>query len=233
MIVLKYTESFKKRRSGNGIYITVAICLIAVGAAAWFALSSLSDFNKNEDKGLNDKEYNNDNSSYIESTPFEEITESTADSVTDEPYKPKPQENTVVEEKKIYVIPVEGKVIKKHNDSEVQFSKTYGDMRIHLGIDIACKTGTSVSACSDGTVEEISENGILGKVVTIAHSDGIKTVYASVDNLKIEKGSKVKAGDIIGEVSVVPSECNDESHLHFEVYQNEKPCNPLVTLGLE
>ena len=231
MIKLKYTESFKKRRFSNGVYITVALCLIIIGAAAWFALSSISDFDTTKEKN-EDKEYNNNISSYIESTPIEEIAENTADTVSDQPYSS--NETTVKEETKaVYILPVKGEIIKKHSENELQFSSTFGDLRIHTGIDIACETGTSISACSDGTVESITLDALLGNVVKIKHTNSITTVYAAVENLKVEIGSHVKAGDIIGAVGTAPSECADKNHFHFEVYKDGKICDPLKTLGLE
>ena len=129
-------------------------------------------------------------------------------------------------------MPVGGEVIKDYSEKQLQSSATYGDMRIHTGIDIACEDGTSVSAAGDGKVTAFEESSSLGTTVTIDHGNGITTKYAALKNVKVKEGDKVTAGDIIGTVTTVPGECADQSHLHFEVFKNGHSAAPLSTLGL-
>lgn len=165
-----------------------------------------------------------DNSS-IESKP-ESMTESaaepTGDKVSSIPYS-----------EKVFAMPAEGEIIKKFSATELQYSKTYGDMRLHSGIDIACKKGTFVSACGDGKISTIEENSQFGTVVTIELSDGITVKYCSLENVKFKSGDNVKVGDIIGATTTIPAECNDQEHLHFEVYEDGIAVSPLEALGLE
>ena len=130
-------------------------------------------------------------------------------------------------------MPVVGEIIKNHSDTELQYSATYGDMRLHTGIDIACKNGTFVSSCAAGTVTDIIEDSVLGNCVVIDHGNSITVKYASLEDIKVKKGDKVNIGDIIGSVGTIPSECSDETHLHIEVTKDGKPADPLKTFGLE
>ena len=130
-------------------------------------------------------------------------------------------------------MPVQGEIIKGYSEKVLQYSATLGDMRIHTGLDIACEEGTSVSAAGNGKVTSVDESSTLGTVMTIEHNGGITTKYASLKDVKLKAGDAVSAGDIIGTVTAVPSECADQSHLHFEAYKNGHPADPLVALGLE
>lgn len=245
---MDYNESHsdRKRRPSSGFYIILAVALLAVGALAWFAMSRITDAGNNNSSDMppvssdiggnsDNSEYNGGNSSYNESEmPMpgtnSGIIEPTADSVSDQPYSESKPQST--ETPSVFMMPVEGEILKNFSDTALQYSSTYSDMRLHTGVDIACKKGTSVSSCADGKVINIELNTSMGNVITIDHSNGVVAKYSAIDNIKVEKGDTVKAGDIIGTSATVPSECNDEAHLHLEVYKNEKAVDPMSALGL-
>lgn len=243
MIFLKYSESPNKSRKtvNTGLYVIIALCLLIVGGAAWFAITANNNDGNNETPYSSDENsvYSEPQSSYNESVLEPPLTSNTpaaptADSVSKEPYSSKSETtNTKKEEKIVFSMPIEGKVVKKHSTTELQFSVTYGDMRLHSGVDIEAKIGTAVSACADGVIESIEPNTNMGTVVTIDHKNGITVKYASLDNLKFKEGDSVKMGDIIGTVGTVTAECADKEHLHLEVLKNGKSVEPLKALGLE
>ena len=233
---MKYTESSDNRKNAvnTGLYIIIGLCLLVIGGASWFALSATNEEAK-PDTQSSKSEYSAPSTSYNESVvdpPY--ISEPMQESVKDQPYSSKAE---VTEEKKpeiiVFSMPVQGEVLKPHSQSQLQFSATYSDMRLHTGVDIAAKKGTAVSACGDGTVKNIELNTTFGNVITIEHKNGITAKYASVENIEVEISDNVKAGDIIGTVATVPAECADKEHLHLEVFKNGKAADPLKTLGLE
>ena len=240
---MKYSETSNrgKKAVNTGLYVIIALCLLIVGGAVRFAVRS-SNIRKQEDGGSTS---NKNNSYSAPQSSYNDYTESdimqppltstapTADSVPSEPYSSK--ESTSSEAPKIvaFIMPVQGEIIKEHSGTQLQYSSTYGDMRLHSGIDIAAAVGTSVSACSDGAVESITPSTPYGTIVTIDHKSGLTVKYASLENLKIEVGDTVKAGDIIGTVGTIPSECMDKEHLHIEVLKNGNPVSPLEALNLK
>ena len=248
MIILKYTQGYsgKKSRFGAGFYVVIALCLLIIGGASWFALSNMMGDSDATPKTSSGDEYKDKASSYIESeenmieSKVEDsidktesvVSEITAEQVSDEPYSSDETVSSTEKKVKAFTMPVQGEIIKDYSDSQLQYSATYGDMRLHSGVDIACEKGTSVSACSDGTVLSVDNDATLGNVVTIDHGDGITVRYAALENLKVEQGTKVQAGDIIGTVTTIPAECNDKSHLHIEVSKNGEILSPLKALGL-
>ena len=40
----------------------------------------------------------------------------------------------------------------RKDDSALQYSATYGDMRLHTGIDILCNTGTDIKSAADAAL---------------------------------------------------------------------------------
>ena len=244
---MKYSETPKssKKAINTGLYVIIGLCLLIIGGAAWFSLSSGDSVENQSAPKTESSEYSAPNQSYTDSTDQNMLeppiissdTTPTADSVSSEPYslesETKEEEINNSTQAPVFMMPVDGKIIKKHSDKELQFSSTYGDMRIHKGIDIESKIGTSISACSDGVIESIEVNTNLGTIVTIDHKNGISVKYAGIENLKFDEGDTVKAGDIIGTVGTVPAECMDKEHLHLEVLENGKSVEPLETLGLK
>lgn len=233
---MKYSQYSRERKGNSAFYIILAICLLIVGVTAWLAFSSFNDTNTNinpnakNDTSQNSSEYNSNTSSYNESEnqngigqiPQDGIddginqvppTEPTADEVEDEPYTPP-------EVVKSYTMPVNGDILKEFNATALQYSATYGDMRIHNGVDITCTEGTIVSACTDGTVQSVEQSPTFGGVVTIDHGDGLVIKYASLKDITVKSGDTVSTGDTIGAVSAVPCECEDQSHIHLEAYRS-------------
>ena len=235
---MKYTEpsSPRKKAVNTGLYVIIGLCLLLIGGASWFALRTANDTETEPEISSSKSEYSTPSTSYNQSVmepPFVS-SEPVADTVSDQPYS---SETETTPEKQpevtVFSMPVQGEILKKHSDTELQFSATYSDMRLHTGVDISCKKGTSVSACSDGKVLSIELKTTNGNVVTIDHGNGITVKYASLDDLKVKTGDDVKAGDIIGKVGTVPAECEDSEHLHLEVLKNGKNVEPLKALGLE
>ena len=108
----------------------------------------------------------------------------------------------------------------------------YKIKKMHPGMDFTAPTGTEVFATGDAEVElvEMSKRGN-GNTVILNHGSGYKTYYMHLDAFKVKTGQKVKRGDVIAWVgntglSVAP-------HLHYEVYLNNTPVNPVNYFFLE
>lgn len=220
---MKYTKGFNTKRNiaGTAFVSIIACCLLIIGGAAWFALSTYQK--KDTTPDITKNEYSSNSPSYTESEPQIPLKEeSVAESVENEPYT---SQSTVSEPKEkavIFNMPVEGEIIKDFSSNQLQFSETFGDMRLHTGIDIACKAGTRVSACADGEVQLLEKSSEYGNILTINHGNGIIIKYSALDKITLDVGDKVTAGDIIGVSSTVPSECSEKEHIHIEIFKNEK-----------
>lgn len=253
MIILKYEEDNQKN-SSTGLIIAIVVAIVIIIAAAWFALSrynanngmgdAVSDIKSNMGSMYEDiksdvtstvsdivsdtesvvsrveSEYNDIVSSYNSSVS--DIAEPTGDNVSSVPYSSAD-----------FSKPTQGEILKNFSDKELQYSKTFGDMRLHSGIDIACDKGTAVSACGDGKILNIDESSQYGTVVTLELTGGLTAKYSSLEGLKVKVGDSVKAGDVLGVTATVPAECNDKEHLHFEVYKDGIAADPFEALNLE
>ena len=101
----------------------------------------------------------------------------------------------------------------------------YKTRKLHTGMDFSTKSGTPIYATGDGKISKLrrSRRGY-GNHVIIDHGYGYKTLYAHMKKYIVQKGQKVKRGEVIGYVgntgtSVAP-------HLHYEVIKDNRKIDP-------
>lgn len=113
-------------------------------------------------------------------------------------------------------------------------SSTFGSRwgRHHDGIDIPAPKGTPMVA-SDGGVVIYSDNGIrgYGNMIVIAHEGEIFTVYAHNNKNLVDKGDRVRKGQVIGHVGNTGRSTG--AHLHFEIRVKNKARNPANYLSIK
>jgi murein DD-endopeptidase MepM/ murein hydrolase activator NlpD len=98
----------------------------------------------------------------------------------------------------------------------------------HLGLDISASRGDPVYATANGTVEFAARHGELGNLVVLKHEFGLSTRYAHLSRITVTAGAAVKRGDLVGYVGSTGR--STSAHLHYEVWANGRPVNPLRLL---
>lgn len=95
------------------------------------------------------------------------------------------------------------------------FGPRWGSM--HTGIDLAAPMRTPEYAVMDGIVLEAGPASGYGLVVSIQHDNGDVTVYGHMDEILVEPGELVRAGDTIALLGNRGQSTGP--HLHFEVHK--------------
>lgn len=164
--------------------------------------------------------------------------------------------NDVKDEDTIYVtktildeiVPVIGdttKIIKPYVNEEVKVHKNfyqkdgseeeqknaiieYGDTYLQSsGICYILDRTFDVVAIMDGTVIDVKDDELLGKIIEIRHSNDVISIYQGLSEVSVEKDMNVKSGDMIGVSGTSNLFKEAGSYLYFELAVNGKLVNPI------
>ena len=99
----------------------------------------------------------------------------------------------------------------------------------HIGLDIANKEGTPITAPLDGKII-LSDNFFYkGNVIYIDHGGGLVTSYSHLSYKEAKLNKRISKGDILGYVGSTGRVTGP--HLHWEVYYLGIPINPEIFLN--
>lgn len=136
------------------------------------------------------------------------------------------------------------KIIKPYDKQEVNIAKGFYDKNDDQKVQQDClilyektympNTGTLYSSNEsfdvlnvlEGTVEDVTNDAILGNIVTIKHSNNLSTIYQSLNEVNVVAGDTLKQGDIIGTSGSNKFKTDSENMLLFEVVYNGVNLNP-------
>ncbi|MBF0381562.1 MAG: peptidoglycan DD-metalloendopeptidase family protein [Magnetococcales bacterium] len=102
-----------------------------------------------------------------------------------------------------------------------------GFTRAHKGTDFAASPGTPVRASGQGRVIFAGRKGSFGNLVLVRHNGKYTTAYAHLRRIskEIKKNSRVKQGQVIGQVGMTGTATGP--HLHYEIRVNGRQVDPL------
>lgn len=107
-----------------------------------------------------------------------------------------------------------------------EISAAFAPDKEHFGVDVLAPKNTAIKAALDGYVFISDWTLETGNTIGIQHDNNIITFYKHNSSLLKKAGSYVKAGEaiaIIGNTGTL----SDGPHLHFEMWYNGKPMNPI------
>ena len=123
------------------------------------------------------------------------------------------------------VWPVQGKIIRRFGKIK---DNRYNTVISSPGIDIKASAGTPVYAASTGEVAYISWLRGYGSFVIIDHGGGYYTLYAHLDDILVDTGQFITAGEtlaIVGETGAFTGPI-----LHFELRFGKEQLDPVPWL---
>ncbi|MCL2087970.1 MAG: M23 family metallopeptidase [Oscillospiraceae bacterium] len=233
--------------TGKGFYIALAISLLAVGTAAYFAINrTMSTLTRDNNFGNNNIVYNDpydwgniaddvnkpQGGIGISETSDSDDEDDDDDDGTDENDNIQSNEEAPIAQNK-WAMPLAGEVSVPFSNGELVRSKTLNDWRTHDGVDIKAELGTPVKSAADGKVLNVGEDPRWGMTVVIDHGEGYIGYYYNLDkNVTIKAGVDLKVGDTIGAVGMTAlNEIAEDPHLHFAVKNAEKWIDPMSLMN--
>lgn len=155
----------------------------------------------------------------------EEMTSATEETPTEEP------QTKAVFENKEYVLPINETVTKWFSLDTQQYSKTMGDWRVHLGIDLEGQEGENVCSVGNGKVSNVVSDTKWGYIIEIDYGEFVVRYCGISQDGAVGIDQKVSAGEVIGKLSEIPCEALDGVHLHLEVIKDGVNVDPVKALG--
>jgi len=144
----------------------------------------------------------------------------------------------------LFIFPVENPFITQ-DYGPTAFAQYAYRTKFHNGVDFRAAIGTPVFAAFDGVVKWLDNNDRgtsrwskyqYGKYVLIEHDNNLTTLYAHLSIFVVQKGQKVKKGELIGYSGNTGYSYGP--HVHFTVYlsstvqlKNIPPAAGLVPIG--
>jgi murein DD-endopeptidase MepM/ murein hydrolase activator NlpD len=104
-----------------------------------------------------------------------------------------------------------------------------GRWAVHNGVDMAGSSGTPVLATGPGSVVFTGWHGGYGWMVEIDHGVGVRTRYAHLQSIAVQKGEKITAQEKVGLMGC-SGRCTGP-HLHYEVLIDGKAVDPVNFLS--
>ncbi len=108
-------------------------------------------------------------------------------------------------------------------------SSGYCSSSFHYGVDLADGScGSPIYAAHSGTVDYAGWNGGYGNYIRIENGDGMGTGYGHIldGGFNVWSGQWINAGQVIAYAGNTGGSFG--CHLHFEVYVNDSPINPIT-----
>ena len=100
-----------------------------------------------------------------------------------------------------------------------------GYKRMHAGVDFGASYGAPIYAVTDGTVTYAGRKGGNGNYVQIRHGGGLASGYSHMSRIAARNGQHIRRGQVIGYVG--STGLSTGPHLHYSLYRNNRPINPL------
>ena len=101
----------------------------------------------------------------------------------------------------------------------------YNIAKFHSGVDFSTNLNAEIYATGDGVVDIDKTQWGYGKMVTIDHGYGYKSMYAHLNRFAVRKGQKVKRGQLIGYAGSTGKSTG--VHLHYELRKDDVPIDPI------
>ena len=120
-----------------------------------------------------------------------------------------------------FLRPVSGRITSPFGYRHHPITGTY---KLHTGIDIACRTGTSIKAAASGVVSKACYNRAYGYMIVVQHNGGYSTLYGHCSKLLVHAGQQVKQGQVIAKAG--STGWSTGPHLHYQLMKNGTPINP-------
>ncbi len=222
----------KKLLQKDGFYLAlfVFVSLVAVGGV-WFTKNNVDELTSNDllvEEPKKEQASESEKEVHLiknnEDKKEEEVVQTSTESKENlETAKKEPQD-------KLHFLGSE--ITRSYSEKEPSYSKTLDVWEIHKGIDVSAKEGQEVKSLLNGKVVDVFKDDEHGISVKVESDNKLVVVYSNLnEKLNVKKGDSIKEGQTLGLVGKTTFvETKEDSHVHVEVFKEEKSIDPMTII---
>ena len=170
------------------------------------------------------------------SSPSEEVLDQTMDEIIESEVPVVSNVTTIINPYLDQTVTIKKGYYDNNSDEDSQISSIVKHDNTYIqntGIDYVGENVFDVVAILNGIVINVKDDEELGKSVEIRHDNGMVSIYQSLSEVYVEKDNVITQGLIIGKSGENKLDKDLGNHLHFEIYDNGQPVNPLNYLNTQ
>ena len=204
----------KKLRLKKSVIVVIYILAVAlIGTSAYFVSENMKD----------EAPTKTENTDYVNESVIDENPNEDVEVINEIPKMGKPylEEKTTIA-KNFYDYQAD----KEQQQKSILYHE--GTYIQNSGIDFTVdgKTAFDVVSVLSGTVIDVKEDELLGKIVEIKHDDDFVSSYQCLGEVSVKKNDVVNQGQTIGKSGTNKIDKEIGNHLHFELYKAGEVVNP-------
>jgi len=127
--------------------------------------------------------------------------------------------------------PIVGNVLLNYSMDKTIYFNTLEQYQYNPAIVIQAALGEPIIAATDGVVESVFIDDIVGNGLVMEVGNGYQLTYGQLENIVFEAGEKINKGDIVGYISEPTKYYSLEGYnLYFKLEKDGVPINPMSQL---
>lgn len=128
--------------------------------------------------------------------------------------------------------PIVGEVLLNYSMDKAIYFTTMEQYRYNPSIVIAAQAGEMITAAADGIVKDVYYDAQTGNTIVFDLGDGYELTYGQLEEITLNAGDIVAAGDVVGKVAEPTIYYTEEGcNVYFKMTKDGVPVNPLDRMG--
>ncbi|MDE7203019.1 MAG: M23 family metallopeptidase [Lachnospiraceae bacterium] len=145
------------------------------------------------------------------------------------------QEQELITETPLYfseedslALPIIGDVLLDYSMDKAVYHPTMQQYRYNPALVVAASEGQDITAAADGIVSDVYYDSQTGNTIRFDLGNGYMLTYGQLDNISVNVGDKVSAGDIVGKVAKPTIYYTEEgTNIYYKLTKDGEPVDPL------
>lgn len=129
-------------------------------------------------------------------------------------------------------LPAVGNVLLEYSMDKAVYHGTMQQYRYNPALVIEASEGEIITAAADGIVSNVYYDAQTGNTISFNLGDGYELTYGQLEDINLQVGDTVAAGDMVGKVAKPTIYYTDEgTNIYLKLTKDGAPVNPLDMAG--